>query len=233
MDDEILHPATWLLDNLYNKPAVYRYLGEESPADMSVLHAGWGGLVHEKSEGGYVESAYPDAPRFIGVPCTTWGDYCGDDVQRSNHRCLEKELEPYGVKEVRGDFYSFWLVLPADAMLPEHLLNGLREIADEYPIWDESDYSELEWELQQSDWEDWACMEFRTFLHNAVTGEGPESWVANLSDEQLGDMVWEAMSNDEVDWQNETATGGYFRGLEELADRIGSEHMAQCASVES
>ncbi len=112
--------------------------------------AGW------YSVGSQGSSYVPDGEQFVNLDrITGWGDYAGDGVQRSNHRSLLRDF-PDTFVEVSLDFGYSTLALPIDAPIGERLLAVLRELLDEYPLYDESDHSELEMEVMAEDWESYA-----------------------------------------------------------------------------
>lgn len=217
---EPVAPAAWLLENVSNRPAAYRYLGGELPGDLTSVHTGWSALQAEESEGGYVRNHYAGMPRFVEVPVTLWGDYCGSDYGRSNFRVLADELRAYGVVEVIGDFFSQWLVLPAYAPIPLHLLESLRTLADEYPLWDESDHSELTMEMTSEAWSDYARDDMLRDIgrtdHSALCAwiEGQDT---DTLDALLQRVVWEFYSDGSGEYPYaETATSVIFPLWEDL-----------------
>ena len=88
------------------------------------------------------------------VPCTLWGDYCGDGVQRSNYRSLLRDY-PETFIEVYGDYGSHYLAMcPID--LTEELAEIFVNLVEQYPLYDEEDHSELEMEEATEQYQQWA-----------------------------------------------------------------------------
>lgn len=88
------------------------------------------------------------------VPVTLWGDYCGDDIGRTNYRSLLRDF-PESFVEVSGDYSSQYLmVLPAalEGEDGEHLVEILVGLRDTYALYDEGDWSELAMEIELEDW---------------------------------------------------------------------------------
>lgn len=76
------------------------------------------------------------------VTDTTWGDYVGSDISRSNCRRLREDYPDVFITTV-GDFTSEALMIPADLRLTEDaaafgLGYALRGLAD-YPVYDDED----------------------------------------------------------------------------------------------
>lgn len=88
------------------------------------------------------------------VPCTTWGDYCGDCCQRSNYRSLIRDY-PETFVEVLGGYNSQYLAIPKDN-LTDDLDEIFTNLAERYPLYDESDHSELEMDEAYDQWNSWA-----------------------------------------------------------------------------
>lgn len=88
------------------------------------------------------------------VPVTLWGDYCGDSYGRSNYRSLLRDY-PDTFIEVTGDYWSQYLAIPADSLTDdlEGIFTGL---AEQYPLYDEEDHSQLEMEEADEQWYSWA-----------------------------------------------------------------------------
>ena len=103
------------------------------------------------------------------VKDTTWGDYVGSDVSRSNCRRLREDYPDVFVITT-GDFTSEALMIPADLRLTEDaaafgLGYALRGLAD-YPAYDDEDVSKIVEEVLQEAIEDggWLIHDLRKEL---------------------------------------------------------------------
>lgn len=206
----------WLLANLGTEVRAYRWLGNDDPANCSSLWFGWSALMDEQSDSGYVRNTYGDAPRYVSVPLTLWGDYAGDTLTRSNHECLMAELEQFGAVDVRGDYSSHMLVLPATVRLPLDMLESLRTLCHDYPVWDESHMSELEWTLAEESWEEWARADLRSDLAarvpNGFDGDADAWWSAvdEIGNEPLREAFYRAVEDSPEPYRGEGATSVHF-----------------------
>lgn len=102
----------------------------------------------------YVSSTERDeTATHVAIPSTGWGDYAGDDITRSNNRSMLRDLPDLVVEHTGWYGYSV-LVIPLDVEIEEHVEEWLTNLLD-YPLWDESDHSDLVMELEQEAWDDW------------------------------------------------------------------------------
>ena len=152
----------------------------------------------------------------ITVQGTTWGEYCGTTYTRSNARSLVRDF-PDTFVTVTGDYSSEFLVLPLDAYIPEHLAEALVELADQYPVYDESDMSELEFEIESECWELYGRSDFLSEVNNALP-EDSEVDVYSLTDSEVDDWVAQAKQDDIVGCPEfEGAVSCYWPGLVDAA----------------
>lgn len=112
------------------------------------------------------------------VPCTVWGDYCGDSMQRSNYRSLLRDY-PETFIEVYGDYESHYLAMcPID--LSEELAEIFVNLVEQYPLYDEKDHSELEMEELEEQWGQWIESDILSSLrydHGIDTDNVSETWL--------------------------------------------------------
>lgn len=230
----------------YNAPSLADWLGDEDdvPGPGESTSLGWGGISTRSDSGTIRPSDLEDegGARFVVFSRVTgWGDYAGSDYDRSNCRSLARDFPEIFVHVTGGYGYEV-LAIDLDLELPEdtdlagevYVLRILRELADDYPIYDESDHSELQMELEQEDWESFGRDEVRRFyLVEAVqrelddqVGEGgldPDDLVESITDDDL-DAEWSEIrqNGDGGEWEPETAVNGYFRkdALQDVADRL-------------
>ena len=69
---------------------------------------------------GYRDYTDYGAPIGYVVPCTTWGDYVGDDVQRSNWRSILRDFG-HAVRDVVADYGTHFLIIGAADVAGETL----------------------------------------------------------------------------------------------------------------
>lgn len=93
------------------------------------------GCLKDTEEGDYIE-----------VPYATFSDYSGSTVEYSNYRTfLDRYGEFDGVKELRGGFYTRGIIVKISS-LTDVMLDDINGLLD-YPLMDEEDFSELEYNL--------------------------------------------------------------------------------------
>lgn len=102
---------------------------------------------------------------WLKVPFTFWGDYSGSTVERSNYRVLLDEYRNH-VVDVYGGYGTAGLLVSRDWFASEEgeefreIIEGL----DNYPVVNEDDWSDLERELEDEDWDSWLCQNVRMDL---------------------------------------------------------------------
>lgn len=161
-----------------------------------------------------------DSPRYVTLPFTDWSDYSGATYTRSNYRSLLRDF-PGTFVDVYGSHGYSGLALDMSAYIPEHLADCLHNLADEYPVYDESDMSELETELQTEGWANHGREDFRrevvSHLRNlgwlGSVGVDADDLAESITDDQLDRLFWDAYSNGEhrVTMECEDAVSAYFR----------------------
>jgi hypothetical protein len=113
------------------------------------------------------------------VPMTVWGDYCGSSVERSNYRALLSDY-PDTFVEVLGGYHSQYLAIPVDG-LTEDLREIFTDLVEQYPLYDESDHSELEMTEASEQYEQWAKADILSSLardHDIDTDTIDEDWLS-------------------------------------------------------
>lgn len=129
---------------------------------------------------GMREAGEFDTPTHVEIPVTLWGDYCGDDCGRSNFRSLTRDY-PDTFVEVYDASGSHYLALPLDAEIYRGLFDEIKDVAENYPLYDESDHSEMEMEAVESAWD-----EFLSFDVARETDHGSEVGITRWSPEDAG-----------------------------------------------
>lgn len=185
--------------------------------------------------GGYIwcpretYSEREDDVTLVQIPHTVWGDYVGDSYNRANHRAI---LDNYADDVIRVEWphSTEGLALRLDGTIPSGLADEIRGLS-EYPLICDDTHSTLELELELEDWDSYARDDLRLDVERKLEklrdGDDVElSWLLTdelctaPSDGALLRLVERARYDGVVTWDVETAVGGYFRGLEELADTI-------------
>jgi hypothetical protein len=161
--------------------------------------------------------------------------YGRDPLSESNYAYLETNYEDYliRVSYVNVDQWA----IRADAEIPESLAEILAGLED-YPVIDEGDMSQLEWDLMAEDWEDWGRDEFRQEIANAhyviLYGQLPyagpraqtgradldDTGVGALSDSDLDDLWHKAEESGAVQTYYETGGGTVYDGLKAYAGEV-------------
>jgi len=159
---------------------------------------------------------WSDTPTHIEVRNTAWGDYCGGTAERSNARSLARDF-PETFVTVTGGFGSEYLALPIDAEIPEYLYDLLVSLADDYPLYDESDHSELESEIERECWESYG----RYDLTREILAElGDEAEAMMPEDAELDAMFYAAQEDTSFYAECEDATSCYWPELKSTAVAI-------------
>lgn len=109
-----------------------------------------------------------DVPTIVTLDPLTWGDYVGSTYSRSNARVVQREYTGLYESGILDTYYAgagseiTYIDVPAllDATDEEweqvaELCDTLAHTEDEYPLIDEEDHSELEWELFEEAWDDY------------------------------------------------------------------------------
>lgn len=156
----------------------------------------------------------------------TWAGCFGvhrdsDVLERSNWRVIKADLEKRFPDDVRDERSSHWLVGWSDS-LTVRLLNDdgtptdaaravyqWKEKLADYPVADESDYSELELDDERETWENCYRGDFRRALVKKF-GETAEE----LSDAQLDKLF----HGTEPEWEHDS--GGCYTKLEHAVEAI-------------
>lgn len=204
-DSEPTCVANALLEACGNAPTVHAWHGDlDAPAAGDIT---WMSYL---AMGAPTMEDWRTGELFLTVPATSSGDYTGSTCETSNRRSLLRDF-PDTFTILSGDYGYEALLLPFHASIPEHLFNTLVMLADEYPLFDESDHSELEQEMIDEQWAEWGRMEFRNSLQDFAS-----------TDDDIDATYWRA-----VQWGESYAPlvdGGdvVFPGLDELAAKVAA-----------
>lgn len=110
-------------------------------------------------------------------------------IDRSNFRSLMRD---YPQVEWRNVHYANQDSLGAYVSdIPGHLIETLCRLADDYPVYDESDMSELEHDEITASWDDYMADEIKREL-----SEPAQLMWERLGDAKISELWWEAVGND-------------------------------------
>jgi hypothetical protein len=172
------------------------------------------------------ESDRHEQATHIEIPFTSWGDYSGDAVTRSNQRSILRDLTDL-VTEVRGGYGWHVNVIALDADLDDLYVEWLENLLD-YPVWDEDDHSALEVELEQENWVSWArddlfgdVVKIALAEQRTEVADEVEAYVHDLDGEARDALAYdEDVRPDDLHFITESADSGYFYGADEWARTI-------------
>ena len=144
-------------------PASYRAC---ELADTSAISFG------DTSESAKLPARVDDCKRgeLVALPrYMSGGDYSGSTLERANYLEFVESFPVEYVKKMSGDYGSFGIALDVSAMLAdetesaESILEALEALED-YPLLNDEVLSNLEMELSEEGWKDWARDDFRREL---------------------------------------------------------------------
>ena len=157
----------------------------------------------------------PADARYVEIPQTAWGDYVGASWTRSNARSIRRDY-PDDVVTVAGDHSFETLVVPADAVIPARLFEAIVARVDS-AFYDESDWSQLEYDLEQEQWEDSGRDQFRDEIRDLARHDDEDDDVPELDDAFVDELFRDQWRNGAVEFVCETATGGVWHGFDRAA----------------
>lgn len=218
-----------VLDRIHHFPEDHLYAWDGGDLDWRGTHpetlpvggdrAYWGSFragVHWKSRDERLAEA-----THVEVLGTVWGDYVGSDYNRSNYRSLLRDY-PDAFVDVTGHYGSSTLFLPLDAEIPVDLVEGLEGLLD-YPIWDESDHSDLTMELEQEAWDSWGRDDWKREITRLAGQEHRdadevEDYLDRLEDTEVNELASDAAygpdgHGDHPMYVCEDAVNGYWEGF--------------------
>lgn len=97
------------------------------------------------------------------IPYASGSAYGGTTVELSNFQCIKEDYSQY-VLELYGGYVSFGLLVKLSDVesIPE--LKELFNDLDNYPLYSEDHFAQLEWELLNQSWEAWVKWDFGRLL---------------------------------------------------------------------
>jgi len=112
---------------------------------------------------------------FVEIPVTTWGDYSGDTVTRSNFEGLRHQYKD----DSRFYFLSYAFnghcaIVTAESMKDEDIADMFKALED-YPLLYDDRYSELELKLESESWDSWVKFDLERALKDAGIDFDPDT----------------------------------------------------------
>ena len=165
-------------------------------------------------------------------PYTSWGDYVGSTVERSNFDAIKEhfttkdedgaDVVPAWLFEVSGGYGSSALCINLVALdeCDDETTDELEEVLEglnNYCVFDESHMSNLESELEFEDWCDWGRDDFVKELADVfeeLHEELEERYGSDVYDidNDTCDSFFQTLAEESNNyWEAETATGGHWR----------------------
>ena len=186
------------------------------------------GLMHESREDEWATTdADTNAPVFLRVPCTTWGDHTGSLFDRSNYNCFVRDYPNTFIRAV-----DMWdnrgLLLPWDAELDTSLGDAILNL-ENYPLYDEDHHSELRHSLAVEAFNERQFDGDYVYTINELIHEDAYTMDVlrrdfQVTDQWLKDQFWAFIrSTDDCEWiVEDSATEVYVSGtvIERAAESV-------------
>ena len=164
---------------------------------------------------------------FILPNYLSGSDYSGGSVERSNHNAfLEQYKETEGVYDIYGGFGTYGIAIRLDVYEDNPEIKEAIDELDDYPLFDEEAYSELEMEWQQ----EFITSELSHFcMQIDLEDYIPEIDKILEDEETIESYIWESIEPLNLEFQNEN-TGSYLdldKVKPYVEDRLIIEHAKQ------
>lgn len=201
-------PLTWKGTQMTRDHSGFMvWVDTDSPQGGDRVSMGTGGMCGAESY---------DTATHYEVPCTIWGDYCGDSCQRSNYRSLLRDY-PDTFVEVLGGYHSQYLAIPKDALTDDldEIFTGLVE---QYPLYDEEDHSMLEMDEAWDQWNQWARDDVIRSLQRDYG-----IYNDDIDSDSLRERFFEFMSNGSEYPYLEDAVTIVYPGMDDFVKMIANE----------
>lgn len=184
----------------------------EGTADHPVMH----------SYGDWESATAENATHAI-LDLTTWSDYSGSTVERSNERSLLRDF-PQTFIRLYGGYGTRGLMLPVN--MPEsydedtwnYLLDELAALGD-YPLYDEEDLSALEMELADEAWDGYLNWDIPRDLEN----RGVNDEVIDENIERIKERFYTLTMEADYGPEAESAVSVVFPFYDKTLDQIAYE----------
>ena len=228
-EDETRGSAGLLDDLAPYKPMIYVWRGQELrgsvwvPADPPEGGDSVRLGALDMREQSSVYDLTEDDVRFLEIRATAWGDYTGSTYERSNNRSLRRDFSEH-VVTLRADFGFEMLLMRIGVDIPEGLYDAIVSLREE-SLYDESDLSDLESELESEDWENWGRSDWADEIRKLAQQLDRDDDVTELGDDAYADdLFWAVTADGEAGyWQAETAVSGYWTDFERAAELAWQE----------
>jgi hypothetical protein len=228
VNDEVERTTTDLLVQHRNL-AVYAWRGTEmrGPECVPSTAPEGGDSAHFGTFGMRLLSDRFDAPDadaalYVEIPGTAWGDYVGATWTRSNARVMLDRYREH-IVAVTGDFSFETLMVPLGAEISTWMFDDIVHLIDS-PILDEDDWSQLESEIEQEDWDSWGRDQWRDAIRDQAHAEHHDDDVSELDATDYADaLFWDTARRIDVLWQAETAVSGYWTDFDRAAELAWAE----------
>lgn len=191
----------------FNHPWTYYHKPEDTTIDHDKNTTVYYGNIKEYDN----TAAAMDYPKYIEVPFCTWSDYSGCTVERSNQRSFMNLFGNIpGVYPVYGGYGT------AGVLIEYELYESNQDIQDvinglfDYPLINEEDHSELEFELEDEAW-DWIKYD----LPKALLEAGKITEDESDDEDALKDKFYQTIRDNNIYFIFEDAVSAYIR-IEEV-----------------
>ena len=223
-EDETRDSAGLLAELAVYRPMIYVWRGQTLQGSMWVPadppeggdSIRLGALDMRQQDSVYDLAA--DDVRYLEIRGTAWGDYAGSTYERSNGRSLRRDFANH-VITLNADFgFEVLLVRLGDA-IPVELYDAIVRLRED-SLYDESDLSELESELETEDWENFGRHDFAGRIRDLAQRVDRDDDVSELDDDAYADdLFWAVTADGEAGyWQAETAVSGYWADSDRAAE---------------
>ncbi|WP_405056979.1 hypothetical protein OG474_30115 [Kribbella sp. NBC_01505] len=162
-----------------------------------------------------------ETPTYLEIRDASFSDYSGSGYHRSNHRSLLRDFGDY-VIDTYGGHGTEALFLRLDSLIPILLAEAVVSMG-EYPVYDEDDWSELETETEQEDWDGWGRWEMRQLVEDTYRELTRQELYDDevVTDERLNALFWEQVAEGNVGYELESAVSGTWWRFAEAGEAIG------------
>lgn len=154
-----------------------------------------------------------------GSNYTQGGDYGGSTVELANFRTLKEMAEE--LESEHGIFYKVWggghgsyQIFWNVNKTPDEIVEVLNALED-YPSVNDDALSELEIELQDENWKDWAKRDWQRALEKKFGGDAD-----GVSDNDLWQSFHDACEEANIYWESQSGTGSMYIDLERAIKKV-------------
>ena len=169
------------------------------------------------------------SPALLDADCSWPGGYEASSLHRSNNRTFrERFSEELLLADGDADGLSLDIRFITEEMLSEI------ESLENYPLLSEDDHSQLEMELQEEAWTDWAEQDFSRALEKRLSAvledeERAEEIIESLSADSLYSLFSALSESASVYWQEESCYGQWI-DCERVAEELSEEELSSLAA---